>query len=62
MKILKKGDRCPCCGEPIKTDDKDVLLLLSWVADKGRLPNFQEIADIYRDAHPEANDKQMKIP
>lgn len=30
--ILKPGDPCPCCGEPIKTDDPDVLLALNWIA------------------------------
>lgn len=34
MKILKPGDPCPCCGEPIKEGvPMDTLLLLSWVAD-----------------------------
>ena len=30
--ILKAGDPCPCCGAAIKTDDPDVLLVLSWIA------------------------------
>ncbi len=30
--ILKPGDPCPCCGEPIKTSDPEALLLLSWIA------------------------------
>ena len=32
MKMLRKGDRCPICGEPIKTDDPEVLELLSCFA------------------------------
>ncbi|MCI8538603.1 MAG: hypothetical protein HFF18_08110 [Oscillospiraceae bacterium] len=32
MKLLKKGDPCPCCGSPIPTDDLERLLLLSWLA------------------------------
>lgn len=30
--ILKPGDPCPCCGQPILTNDPDKLLLLSWLA------------------------------
>ena len=30
--ILKPGDLCPCCGQPIKTSDPEKLLLLSWIA------------------------------
>lgn len=30
--ILKPGDPCPCCGQPIITDDPGTLLLLSWLA------------------------------
>lgn len=29
--FLKPGDPCPCCGEPIKTDDPDALLMLNWI-------------------------------
>ena len=30
MKLLKKGDPCPCCGQPIPTDDPERLMFLSW--------------------------------
>lgn len=30
--ILKPGAPCPCCGEPIKTNDPDRLLALNWLA------------------------------
>ena len=30
--ILRPGDPCPCCGQPIKTDDPDMLMVLSWIA------------------------------
>ena len=33
MTILKPGDPCPCCGQPIKTRDPDKLLLLSQLAE-----------------------------
>lgn len=29
--VLKPGDPCPCCGQPIITHDPDKLLLLSWL-------------------------------
>ena len=32
MKILKPGDPCPCCGNPIKTTDLDDLYVLSVLA------------------------------
>ena len=38
--ILKPGDPCPCCGQPIKTRDPEKLLLLNWIALlKGDKPN-----------------------
>ena len=34
MKILKPGDPCPCCGEPLKEGlPMDTMLLLSWIAE-----------------------------
>lgn len=48
MKKLKPGDPCPCCGRPIKTRDPDVLRLLGWVQEHGRLPTAQEIGEILR--------------
>lgn len=32
MKILKPGEPCPCCGNPIKTTDPDDLYVLSVLA------------------------------
>lgn len=32
MRILKPGDPCPCCGNPIKTTDPDDLYVLSVIA------------------------------
>ena len=46
MKQLKTGDPCPCCGRPIKSRDPDVLRLLGWVAENGRLPTVAEIEKI----------------
>lgn len=34
MKILKPGDPCPCCGEPIPEGlSGETMLLLSWLAE-----------------------------
>ena len=33
MKILHRGDPCPCCGQPIQTEDPERLLFLSWLAE-----------------------------
>ena len=46
MKQLKPGDPCPCCGRPIKTRDPDVLRLLGFVQEHGRLPTPKEIGEI----------------
>ena len=35
IKTLQKGDPCPCCGQPIKTDDPDVLALLTEIRNQG---------------------------
>lgn len=32
-KLLKPGDPCPCCGQPIKTRDPDLLRLLTYIRD-----------------------------
>lgn len=47
-KLLKTGDPCPCCGEPIKTKDPDTLLLLSLIRDniKYRAAVADAIAEI----------------
>lgn len=47
-KLLKTGDPCPCCGEPIKTKDPDALLLLSLIRDniKYRAAVADAIAEI----------------
>lgn len=49
MTALKTGDPCPCCGQPIKTKDRDTLRLLSWISWKRRLPSLAEIEAIMKD-------------
>ncbi len=31
--MLQTGDPCPCCGQPIKTRDPELLLLLTYIRD-----------------------------
>lgn len=33
--MLKPGDPCPCCGQPIKTTDPEILALLTYIKDVG---------------------------
>lgn len=47
MRKYKKGDPCPCCGQPIKTDNPEALYLLSWIGDMRRLPAVEEIETIH---------------
>lgn len=43
MRILKPGDPCPFCGQPILTEDPQALRLLAAAADIVGLPENQEI-------------------
>lgn len=40
MKIepMKTGEPCPCCGQPIKTEDPALLYLLGWIRQTGVAP------------------------
>ena len=49
METLKTGDPCPCCGQPIKSKDPNVLRLLSWIASHRRLPSVEEIENLARE-------------
>lgn len=33
--MLKPGDPCPCCGQPIKTNDPAILALLTYIRERG---------------------------
>ena len=33
--MLKTGDPCPCCGQPIKTNDPAILSLLTYIQATG---------------------------
>ena len=43
MTQLKTGDPCPCCGQPIKTRDPELLALLTQIAEKKHFPTAEEI-------------------
>lgn len=38
IKPVKTGEPCPCCGQPIKTKDRDLLYLLGWIKATGTAP------------------------
>lgn len=38
MRILKTGDPCPLCGQPIRTKDAQALRLLAAIADISGFP------------------------
>lgn len=44
MRILKPGDPCPFCGQPLRQTDPDALRLLAAVADIADLPERDEEA------------------
>ena len=53
MRILKTGDPCPCCGQPIQLTDPDALRLLALTADLLGLPDRAADMDLekYGDVH-----------
>lgn len=42
MKVLKTGDKCPCCGQPIVAEDERVLLILSEIAEEMEAENADD--------------------
>ena len=55
MKILRPGDPCPCCGQPLTTRDRKTLLLLSEIAE-GRPPTLEELLELGKSPKPEEGD------
>lgn len=47
MRILKTGDPCPFCGQPLRQTDPDALRLLAAIADIAGFPDPEKegIAD-----------------
>ena len=63
MAVLKTGDPCPCCGQPIKTKNADVLRLLCWIAETRKLPTVLEICELLGNpAAPEPNPEPPRGP
>lgn len=57
MKYLKRGDTCPICGQPIKTDKYEELELLScwaWLRD-----HLGETFDVCRDGQNETEEARL---
>lgn len=48
VRKFKRGDPCPCCGQPIKSNNPEVLYLLGWISDMRRIPAVEEIESIHR--------------
>lgn len=46
--MLKTGDPCPCCGQPIKTDDPFLLQILTDIADHRKDHRHQNLVTIPR--------------
>ena len=44
--MLRTGDPCPCCGQPIQTTDPELLELLNWIAMERRWPTIRDIRAI----------------
>lgn len=45
--MLRTGDPCPCCGQPIKTSDPVLLRLLTLIRDKTKPQPRTEMEDDY---------------
>lgn len=46
MRILKTGDPCPCCGQPIPLTDPSALRLLTLTADLLGLPDHPAAPEV----------------
>lgn len=49
MRMLETGDPCPCCGQPILSEDPAVLALLTRIATGRRLLTVEEIQDLRKE-------------
>lgn len=55
MRILKPGDPCPFCGQPLQQTDPDALRLLAAVADIVGLPDPEKERVTLKDGTMEEN-------
>lgn len=54
MKLLKPGDPCPCCGQPIMEGlPTEKILLLSWLAEGKAILSAGRVAEEVSDADHE---------
>ena len=52
MKMLKPGDPCPFCGQPIKTRDPAILELLTQIAGRRYFPTFDAMQKVEPEQEP----------
>lgn len=55
--MLHTGDPCPCCGQPIKTRDPDLLRLLTRIRDSGAI-QFADMSFNCHDTDPLPGEKR----
>ena len=48
-RFLKKGDPCPCCGQPLATDNKLTLALMTSLAEMRGMPLPADPEEVDRD-------------
>ena len=46
MTQLKTGDPCPCCGQPIKSRDPEVLRVLTLIKQRRYFPSVEELLSL----------------
>ena len=56
---MKTGEPCPCCGQPIKTNDPDLLYLLGWIKTAGYTPITYEHLKKLKEANGNAEDLDL---
>lgn len=67
MKMLQKGDKCPMCGKPIKTDDPNRLIAISafgWIREQADAGKWNPENSICEDGSTGATnaDKLRSLP
>lgn len=67
MKMLQKGDKCPMCGRPIKTDDPNKLIVISafgWIREQEEAGKWHPENSVCEDGSTGATnaDKLRSLP
>lgn len=55
MRVLRPGDPCPCCGQPIQTSERLALLTLSLMAEE--MPDYE-----WPEGREEDSGKESDVP